>query len=64
MIPNSSRIGPKLENTNLIVLHSSPSLEFFNFFITDDFVSKMADQLLYAVQRGTPRSFNFKPDGS
>ena len=32
----------KLENTNL--LHSSPPLEFFKLFITDYFVSKMAEQ--------------------
>ena len=34
--------GPKLENTNL--LHSSPPVEFFKLFITDDFVTKMAEQ--------------------
>ena len=42
MIPNSYRTGPKLENTNL--LHSSPPVEFFKLFITDAFVTKMAEQ--------------------
>ena len=56
MVPNSSRTGPKLENTNL--LHSSSAVEFFKLFITGDFVTKMAVQTnFYAVQRGTPRSF-------
>ena len=32
----------KLENTNL--LRCSPPLEFFKLFITDDFVTKMAEQ--------------------
>ena len=56
MVPNSSRTGSKLENNNL--LHSSSAVEFFKRFITDDFVTKMAEQTnFYAVQRGTPRSF-------
>ena len=56
MIPNSSTTGPKLENANL--LHSSPPVEFFKLFITDDFLIKMAEQTnFYAVQRGAPRSF-------
>ena len=55
MVPNSSRTGPKLENTNL--LHSPPPIELFKLFITDDFVTKMAEQTnFYAVQRGAPRS--------
>ena len=37
-----SQLFQKLENTYL--LHSSPPLEFFKLFITDDFVSKMAEQ--------------------
>ena len=42
------KTGPKLENTNL--LHSSPPVEFFKLFITDDFVTKMAEQTsFYAV---------------
>ena len=56
MVPNSFKTGLKLENTNL--LHSSPPVEFLKLFITDDFVTKMAEQTnFYAVQRGTPRSF-------
>ena len=56
VVPNSSRTGPKLENTNL--LHSSSAVEFFKLFITDDFVTKMAEQTnFYAVQRGAPQSF-------
>ena len=48
--------GPRIENTN--VLHSSPPVKFFKLFITDDFVTKMAEQTnFYAVQRGVP----FKP---
>ena len=58
MIPNSSRTGPKLENTNLLVPYSSPPVEFFKLFITDDFVTKMAEQTNFcAVQRGAPLSF-------
>ena len=34
--------GPKLENT--ILLHSSTPVQFFKFFITDNFVTKMAEQ--------------------
>ena len=56
VVPNSFRTGRKLENTNL--LHSSPPVEFLKLFITDDFVTKMAEQTnFYAVQRGAPRSF-------
>ena len=56
MVLNSSRTGLKLENTNL--LHSSPTVEFFQLFITGDFVTKMAEQTnLYAVQKGTPQLF-------
>ena len=56
MIPNSYKTCPKLENTNL--QHSSSPVEFFKVFITDDFVTKMAEQTnFYAVQRGAPRSF-------
>ena len=55
MVPYSSRTGHKLENTNL--LHSSLAVEFFKHFLTDDFVTKMAEQTnFYAVQRGS-----FKP---
>ena len=62
MAPNSTRTGPKLENTNL--LHSFPPVEFFKLFITDDFVTKMAEQTnFYAVQRGAPRSFKPLSDG-
>ena len=62
MVPNSSRTGPKLENTNL--LPSSSPVEFFKLFITDDFVTKMAEQTnFYAVQRGAPRSFKPVSDG-
>ena len=62
MVPNSSRTGPKLENTNLI--HSPPPVELFKLFITDDFVTKMAEQTnFYAVQRGAPRSFKPVSDG-
>ena len=60
MVPNYSRAGLKFENTNLLVLHSFLPVEFFKLFITDDFVTKMAEhtQLLdYAVQKGIPRSF-------
>ena len=61
MVPNSSRTGPKLENTNL--LHSSSAVEFFKLFITD-FVTKMAEQTnFYAVQRGAQRSFKPVFDG-
>ena len=53
VVPNSSRTGSKLENTNL--LHSSAAVEFFKLFISDDFVTKMADQTnFYVVQRGAP----------
>ena len=56
MVPNSFRTSLKLENTNL--LHSSPPVEFLKLFITDDFVTKMAEQTnFYAVQRCAPRSF-------
>ena len=59
MVPNSSRKDPKLEYTNL--LHSSSAVEFFK---TDDFVTKMAEQTnFYAVQIGTPRSFKPVSDG-
>ena len=62
MVANSSRIGPKFENTNL--LHSSPPVEFFKLFITDDFVTKMAEQTdFYAVQRGSALSFKPVSDG-
>ena len=62
MIPNSSRTGPKFENTNL--LHSSSLVEFFKIFITDDYVTKKAEQTkFYAVQRGAPRSFKPVSDG-
>ena len=51
-----NKTGPKLENTN--PLHSSPPVEIFKLFITDDFVTKMAEQTsFYAVQRGTLGSF-------
>ena len=61
MVPNSSRTGPKLENTNL--LHSPPPIELFKLFITD-FVTKMAEQTnFYAVQRGAPQSFKPVSDG-
>ena len=60
--PNSSRTGSKFENTNQ--LHSPPPVEFFKLFITDDFVTKMAEQTnSYAVQRGAPRSFKPLYDG-
>ena len=53
---DSFRTSLKLENTNL--LHSSPPVEFLKLFITDDFVTKMAEQTnFYAVQRCAPRSF-------
>ena len=53
MVPNSSRTGTKLENTSL--LHTPPPVELFKLFITDDFVTKMAEQTnFYAVQRGAP----------
>ena len=62
MIPNSSRTCPKLESTNL--LHSSSLVEFFKLFITDDFVTKMAEQTnFYAVQRGATRLFMPVSDG-
>ena len=62
MVPNSSRTGPKLVNTSL--LHSPPPVEIFKLFITDDFVTKMAEQTnFYAVQRGAPRSFKPVSDG-
>ena len=62
MVLNSSRTGPKLENTYL--LHSSSSVEFFKLFITDDFVTKMAEQTnFYTVQRGAPLSFKPVSDG-
>ena len=62
MIPNSSRTGPKPENTNL--LHPSTPLEFFKLFIAGDFVNKMAEQTnFYAAQRGAPRSFKPVSDG-
>ena len=52
----------KLENTNPV--HSSSPLEFFKLFITDDFVSKMAEQTnFYAVQRGASRSLKPVSDG-
>ena len=64
MVPNSSRTDPELENTNL--LHSSSAVEFFKLFITDDFVTKMAEAEqtnFYAVQRGAPQSFKPVSDG-
>ena len=62
MVPNSSRTSPKLENTNL--LHSSSAVQFFKLFITDDFVTKMAEQTnFYAVQRDAPQSFKPVSDG-
>ena len=62
MVPNSSRTAPKLENTSL--LHSPPPIEFFKLFITDDFVTKMAEQTnFHAVQRSAPRSFKPVSDG-
>ena len=65
VVPNSSRIGPKLENTNLLVLLSTPPVEFFKLFITDLFITKMAEQTnFYAVQRGAPGSFKQLSDGS
>ena len=43
----------KLDNTSL--LHSLPPVKLFKLFITDDFVTKMAEQTnFYAVQRGAP----------
>ena len=49
MVPKSSRTGPKLENTSL--LHSSPPVELFKLYLTDDFVTKMTEQTnFYAVQ--------------
>ena len=51
-------------NTNLLVLHSSPPVELFKLFTTDDFVTKMAEQTnFYAVQRGSPRAFKPLSDG-
>ena len=41
VILNSSRTGPKLENSNL--LHSSSLVGFFKLFIIDHFVVKMAE---------------------
>ena len=62
MVPSFSRKCRKLENTNL--LHSSSAFEFFKFFITDDFVTKMAVQTnFYAVQKGAPPSFKPVSDG-
>ena len=62
MVPNSSRTGPKLENTSL--LHSLPPIELFKLFITVDFVTKMAEQTnFHAVQRRAPRSFKPVSDG-
>ena len=62
MVPKFFRTGLKFENTNL--LHSSPPVEFFKLFITDDFVSKTAEQTnFHAVQRGAPRSFKPVSDG-
>ena len=56
MVPNSFRTSLKLENTNLLL--SSPPVEFLKLFITDDFVTKMAEQTnFYAVQRCAPQSF-------
>ena len=53
VVPYSSRTGPKLENTSL--LYSSPPVKLFKLFITDDFVTKMAEQTnFHAVQRGAP----------
>ena len=43
VVPNSSKIGLKFENTNLLVLHSTPPVEFFKLFINDDFETKMAE---------------------
>ena len=62
--PNSSRIGRKLENTDLLVLHSSLPVEFVKLFITDLFITKMAEQTnFYAVQRSAPGSFKQLSDG-
>ena len=62
VVPYSFRTGLKLANTNL--LHSSSPVEFLKLFLTDDFVSKMAEQTnFYAVQRGAPRSFKPVSDG-
>ena len=41
VVPNSFRTGLKLANTNL--LHSSLPVEFLKYFITDNFVTKMAE---------------------
>ena len=43
------------EDTNLLVLHSSPPVEVFKLFISDDFVTKMAEhtQLLCFSKRHT-----------
>ena len=65
MVPNSSRVRPKLENTNLLVLRSSPPVEFFKLFITDHFITKVAEQTnFYAVQRDAPGSFTQLSEGS
>ena len=61
-LDGNDQLDLDLEIENTILLHSSPTLEFFKLFITYDFVSKMAEQTnFYAVQRGAPRSF--KPWG-
>ena len=58
MVPNSSRKGLKFENTNLLVLHSSPPVEFFKLFIMMILRLKwLSIPNFFAFQRGTPRSF-------
>ena len=49
LCPSTAGSSPKLDNTSL--LHSPPPVELFKLFITDDFVTKMAEQTsFYAVQ--------------
>ena len=58
MIPNYSR------SLRILIYYSSPPLDFFQTFITDDFVTEMAEQTnFYAVQIGAPQSFKLVSDG-
>ena len=59
MVPNSSRIGPKLENTNLLVLNLSPPVELF-IFITEHNDDLESDLLSDTVDRADfPEEFQW-----
>ena len=59
MIPNYSR------SLRILIYYTPPHhLRFFQTFITDDFVTEMAEQTnFYAVQIGAAQSFKLASDG-